>query len=72
MGGLERGFIDVNDDQATVRELQGMKIIYEQMKIVVDNLVESVLCNRVQIDLLQAQIKLLSQRIDILNERMSK
>lgn len=56
-----------NETEAEIVE-QAVNKSLKDLKILVDNLVNSVLAVNMRIDLQQAQLKLLSQRIDAMTE----
>lgn len=56
------------DDEALVRESRHTQESLAKLKIVLDDCINLSLSNRMQIDLLQAQIKLQSRRIDALTD----
>lgn len=58
------------DAQAMVRTSRDMQQSLDKLQIIVDQCVDLCLCNRVQNDLLQAQLKLQSQRLDALTDLM--
>ena len=58
------------DGQALVVAGPELQKKLDKLQIVVDDCINLCLCNRVQNDLLQAQVKFLSQRIDAITELM--